>query len=269
MCRATRPRRARGCALLIAASLVAPLLSGCEDGSVSGGDGAGAPSSEQIPSEQPLCDIQAVFSKYNCTSCHDDTPDFNGAGLDLVSEGLAERLINRPSVNPSCAENVVVSLDNPAASLLLRSVAPARYADGANPECDLPIMPLVGDARLDEDEVTCLENWVRSLEGPTEPVDPPLNGDAFTVLSKTKYIMHGGAITADELDRVSDAEGNIINEALQAVVAEWMTTPEFFAKRRQFLRLTLQQDPADTNYFLQFRNTIGLTTAPLRDNLRL
>ncbi|MEO1171751.1 MAG: hypothetical protein AAFX94_06825, partial [Myxococcota bacterium] len=152
-----------------------------------GGDSNGNPDSNG-GSDGPSCDVAEVFARYNCTSCHSESPDFNGAGLDLVSDGLAERLIGRPSVNPSCADEVVVDLEEPGASLLLRSVAPDRYASFADPGCNIPIMPLVGDARLTDDEVTCLEEWVRSIEPPTEPVDPPLRGDAFTVLTKTKYV---------------------------------------------------------------------------------
>ncbi|MEL6546743.1 MAG: hypothetical protein AAFQ82_19105, partial [Myxococcota bacterium] len=254
-----------GSAWLLAVAL--GFLVGCEDGLVSGNgaeEGAPVPTDDVEPRPEELCDIQEVFRRYNCTSCHDDTPEFNGAGLDLASDGLAQRLIDRPSVNPSCANEVVVDLATPEASLLLRSVAPSRYAGSGDASCDFPVMPLVGSERLTDLEVDCLENWIGGLEPDSVPDDPAVVGDAFTVLSKTKYVMHGGAITADELAKVSDESGRIRNDALREVVATWMATPEFQVKRRQFLRLALQQDPADTNYFLQFRNTNGRSTAPLR-----
>ena len=82
-----------------------------ENGSPAGGGGA--------------CDIQLVLSRNECTVCHSATPEFTGGGLDLVSDGLAERLIDRPSANPSCATDVVVDLDVPQASLLLRTWLPS------------------------------------------------------------------------------------------------------------------------------------------------
>ncbi|MEM9458661.1 MAG: hypothetical protein AAGF11_31080 [Myxococcota bacterium] len=214
------------------------------------------------------CDVSEVLARNACLSCHSETPEFNGGGLDLVSDGLAERLVGRPSNNPGCAQSVIIDIDTPQASLLLQTIAPERYAPVEGEQCQFAPMPLLSDATVPPEDVTCIEEWIRGLEEPV-PVDPPVPGDAFVVASKVKYLLHGGAITNDELLQVSDDDGKIVNDALETLVAEWMTTPEFRAKRRQFLELTLQQDPSDGNYFYQFRNTKNLSMKPFRDNFRM
>ncbi len=214
------------------------------------------------------CDVAEIFARNACTSCHNETPEFNGGGLDLVSDGLAQQLVGRPSNNPSCAQSVIIDIDTPQASLLLQTIAPERYAPVEGEECQFAPMPLFSDATVPSEDVTCIEEWISGLDEP-EPVDPPVPGDAFVVASKVKYLLHGGTITNDELLEVSDDDGKIVNDALEALVAEWMTTPQFRAKRRQFLELALQQNPSDGNYFYQFRNTKNLSMKPFRDNFRI
>ena len=74
-------------------------------------------------------------------------------------------------------------------------------------------------------------------------------------------------MTNVELERARGEDGKIVNSELEKLIGGWMTTEEFRAKRRQFLRLTLQQTPADGNYFTQFRNTRPPRMGPVRDNL--
>ncbi|MEM9071766.1 MAG: hypothetical protein AAGE52_24870, partial [Myxococcota bacterium] len=111
--------------------------------------------------------------------------------------------------------------------------------------------------------VDCLESWIRSLEpGVVVDPDPPVAGDAFTVASRVKYLLDGGALTREELEAVGNGDGTVNNDALESLAAGWMwgngggrvPTAAFFEKRRQFLELTLQQNPASRRFFYQLRN---------------
>ncbi|MEM9068137.1 MAG: hypothetical protein AAGE52_06505, partial [Myxococcota bacterium] len=137
------------------------------------------------PSACTLEDVQQVLTANTCTNCHNESPGVAGAGLDLVSPGLAERIANRRSTNLSCTGDVIVNLEQPEASLLLRSVHPERYAEFGSDECEPARMPLGARAVVSERDVDCLESWIRSLEpGVVVDPDPPVAGDAFTVASR-------------------------------------------------------------------------------------
>ncbi len=190
------------------------------------------------------CDIHRVLAENQCTSCHSDSPGVGGGQLDLVSEGLAGRLINRPALNPSCADEVVVNLETPEASLLLRTVAPERYAGFGSETCRPARMPLASEAVVSDEDVACMEEWVRGLEEPDlEDSDIPVPESAVTVLTRVKFLLQGGALTRAELEQASDEQGELISSGLSALVEQWTQTSEFKIKRRQFLWSTLQQSP--------------------------
>ena len=220
---------------------------------------------------QTVCDgndVSVVLANNQCTLCHNDTPEVAGGGLDLLSDGLEERLANRYSANPTCANELLTNPDEPGASMLLRVVAPERYADFGSPDCVPVSMPLASPVVMPDADVTCMEAWIANLDPKVDERDVPAPGDPFTALTKVKYILHGGAITAEELERVTGEDGQIDHEQLHAVVGEWMETGAFRDKRQTFLRLALQQTPGDTNYYYQFRNTQTAVTRGLRDNLQ-
>ena len=188
----------------------------------------------------------------------------SGGELDLVSNELAIRLIDRPSRNPSCEDDVIVNLEEPQASLLLRTIAPERFASFGSESCQPARMPLASEVTVSDEDVDCIEDWVRGLDRP-EPQDddPSVPADAITVLTKVKYLLHGGAPSRAELDQASDERGALVVSELEALVERWMQSPEYKIKRRQFLELTLQQTPVDGNYYNCF-----VTRGPILERVR-
>ncbi|MEL6344609.1 MAG: hypothetical protein AAFV53_15950, partial [Myxococcota bacterium] len=219
--------------------------------------------------EEPSgCDASAVFVRNNCVSCHSDSPDLTGGGVDLMSGDLALRLIGHPSQNPTCPDEVLIDIEEPGASMLLRTIAPDRYAGFGDPSCVPSPMPLTGEPVSDAD-VACIEDWISDLEEPViEDAEVPIPASPFTVLTKLKYVLNGDVVTTDELDAITATDGSIDQEGLKGVIEAWMKTPEYRAKRRSFLRLSLQQSPADTDYFYQLRNTHVASTRGIVRNMR-
>ncbi|MEM6533934.1 MAG: hypothetical protein AAF654_15035 [Myxococcota bacterium] len=241
------------------------------------GDEPGGSDGDDGQDNSGACDVQALFTRYSCTGCHDETPGVAGAGLDLLSPSLVERTVGLPSSNLNCGDDVIIDLETPEASLLLRSVDPVRYADFGSETCEPARMPFGTGGVVSEADVDCLESWIRGLAPPGEPVDrdPPVLGDAFTVASRVKYLIDGGPLTNQELQAVTAADGTILNAELEDLVEEWMWTTDsdgnriptdsFFEKRRQFLELTLQQRPTSSRYFYQLRNASSIS-ANLRES---
>ncbi len=214
------------------------------------------------------CDVQAVFERNACTGCHDATPELAGGGLDLVSTGVAARVVSIPSRAAGCDDDVIVNLEDPGASTLLRSIAPDDYSSFGSAGCNPERMPLASASRVPRSDVECVERWIASLDVPGEPADPPVPGDPLTVASKIKTLVHGGALTSDELARLMGQGGSIDRDGLRALVESWLQTEEWRTKRRRFLTLTLQQNPSNPNYFAQYRNTQTHSQRFLRQSLR-
>ena len=241
-------------------------LAGCDSfmGSTDGsGDG---PDGSQPVSPEEACDIQAVFSEYECTSCHDATPGITGGGLDLLSTGLVDRVLNQPSVNPSCSDDLLVNGGRPEASLLLRVIAPHTYAVHGSPSCTAPTMPLGSDLAVSAEHVSCVDRWVQSVAA-IDPIDEPAPFDPAPLeaaLAKVKYLAHGGAVTDDELALVRDSESGMDREALRTLVDRWMwrepgvLTPEFDTKLWLFLELALQQRSPGGSSTFQFQSQLNL-----------
>jgi hypothetical protein len=109
----------------------------------------------------PECPIRAFDARDDllaarCAGAECHVGEAPAAGLDLVSAGVAERLLDVPS---SCGGAPLVDTSSPGASVLLDRVR-------AVPQCGAP-MPL-GGPPLDAVERACLEAWVRQIaEGGT------------------------------------------------------------------------------------------------------
>ena len=192
-----------------------------------------------------------------CTICHDTSPGVEGGNLDLMSEGFGARLLNLRSGNTSCRDELVIDAANPSNSLILKLVDPVRYAAWEDP-C-IGQMPFGGNGVSAED-VKCFENWVQQVVDTNEaPPPPPVTPfdpmPATSVLSKTKFILHGGAVTDAELAAVTGQDGALNVDALRRTIESWQSTPEFQAKIQAFLELSLQQDeinPRNQPYRDQF-----------------
>lgn len=105
------------------------------------------------PPSCPIRDFDAradlLVARCGGAGCHaGDTP---ASGLDLVSPGVATRLLGTPS---TCQGLPLVDTSSPSVSILLDKVGPV-------PRCGSS-MPL-GQAPLDATERGCLEAWVRDI----------------------------------------------------------------------------------------------------------
>lgn len=128
-------------------ALVTLALAGC---------GGGSEAADDSPAP-PTCDVRALFAtdglaEVGCSGalCH-------SAGilhLDLESGSLEARLLDREA-DPEgpCAGELLVDSAAPQDSLLLRKV------DGTS-TCGAP-MPLTNPSALTDEQVTCIEQYVR------------------------------------------------------------------------------------------------------------
>jgi hypothetical protein len=101
----------------------------------------------------PDCATALFKSKCNESICH-------GPGapqVDLVSDGVAERLIDQPSSDKGmCKGKTLISTSEASSSLLLQKI-------GDSPPCGSK-MPLNGGS-LTSAESMCLQGWVAEVDG--------------------------------------------------------------------------------------------------------
>lgn len=115
----------------------------------------------EAPSTGPSCDLDVmtdiVEPKCGLSGCHGGDGSFS-AGLDLVSEGQASRLVGVPATAGEageCEGRVRLDPTDPSGSLLvgkLREPVP----------CGSP-MPVGG--RLSDEEYRCMVEWAEELAG--------------------------------------------------------------------------------------------------------
>jgi len=204
--------------------------------------------------------VTPVFEAHACTTCHDATPGVAGGELDLLSDGLEERLVGRPSINSSCSQEIVVDPAVPEASLLLRVVDSDAYAPYNDPNCHPPPMPLGSSEPLPAKDVACIEDWIRAIDLEVEVDEAPFDpSSAYAALAKAKYLVHGGAITDEEISYAIDTSGHVDPEAMRELIDGWMwagpeqLTDAFDAKLLDFLEVVLQQSGTggSVNFALQ------------------
>jgi hypothetical protein len=96
------------------------------------------------------CNIPELFvQRCDGETCHGGGTS-SAAGLDLVSPGVEDRV---SGVSGTDCNGVLADLSNPSASLL--------YTKVTEPVCGV-LMP-IGREPLDEDELTCMEQWISGL----------------------------------------------------------------------------------------------------------
>ncbi|MEM7676133.1 MAG: calcium-binding EGF-like domain-containing protein [Myxococcota bacterium] len=200
-----------------------------------------------VPAAADCSDFAAVLADNRCVTCHDQTPGVEGGDLDLLSPGLADRLLDRPSGNSSCGGEPLINRDSPSDSLFLRLVDPERYAAWSDP-C-IGRMPFGGD-EVSAADVTCFEQWVEETvaAAPPPPPPPPTVTEtmpAASALTKAKFILHGGPVTDAELDSALAADDTLHRPGLRTVIQGWIGTPAFNQKIQSFLKLALQQQEVD------------------------
>lgn len=193
--------------------------------------------SSPIPSDGGACDVHAVLQGGGCLSCHSSPGASADLDLSAPQDVLAAQLLDAPSRTAVCAGRRLVDSRDPEASVLLSAVDHARRERAG--ACALA-MPPGGGRELPSASVACLEQWVRDLtkKSDEEPFEPqPIEA----AIAKAKLLVHGAAVTAEELAAVKADPG-----ALRSLVDGWSTTPEFAAKMRTFLGTALQQDSIGT-----------------------
>jgi hypothetical protein len=149
----------RFAATTIAAALLLPLAA----------IGCGSSSDTPADSGSTTCDlagVQALFSAKSCTvsGCHASTQP--AAGLDLMSAGLADRLLDKspvagvglqPSMCVGANRNYLNGGSDPATGLLLDKV-------GTTPPCGAR-MPS-GLPPLNNSQMACLRSWALTVTKP-------------------------------------------------------------------------------------------------------
>lgn len=100
-------------------------------------------------------DIQVEFIEPTCGSmgCHD--PQLMAGMLDLVSPGLAERLVDVQSGSANCSGELFIDSSSVGESLLFR-------ASTGQDTCSIP-MPLTMPSGLEEEDAQCLQAWMEEL----------------------------------------------------------------------------------------------------------
>ncbi|MGE0788778.1 MAG: hypothetical protein AB7S26_24105 [Sandaracinaceae bacterium] len=199
------------------------------------------------------CDMQAILSsaQNRCVTCHDATPGVEGGNLDLVSPDVSARLLNQPSGNSRCGGALLVDGEHPQDSLVLRLVDPARH-DAWGADACVSMMPFDSDG-VSAHDVACFERWVDDIAAGRDPGDPggppPIPFEPMppsAALSRVKLLLHGGAMTDEELARVTAPDGSLDREGLRGVIESWRGTPELQRKLQSFLQLSLQQYEVNT-----------------------
>lgn len=180
------------------------------------------------------CDPTETFVRYGCSSSGCHAPPVQ-AQLDLVSGDLAARLADADAHTLGCEGRKVIDTSDPSRSLILQSVGASPPPAGDADTCQVQMPPA---GALSEDDLECLRLWVDEVArdyggGPVVPFEPLAMDVA---LRRVKTLLHGGALTAEELAR---AEGD--PEEVRVLVEEWVGDPAFDRKLSGFLRVALQQ----------------------------
>lgn len=217
------------------------------------------------PEPSPILTIQELMQQpeLNCTNsnCHDSTP--GSARVDLVSgdtDAIALRLVSQAASSQGCSDELLIDPENIENSLLLKLI------DSTSGDQCTAKMPF-GKTGISAKHYDQFVVWVNELITAAPPVviepppapEPPANTttvNSLSIVNKAKVLLHGGAVTSAELNRVSDGDGQLLVGRFRELIREWMQTPEFDNKLASFLRLSLQQDIVSSSEL--YTNQLGL-----------
>ena len=208
-------------------------------------------SDEPAPEYVDCSDMQALMAQpeLGCTAsgCHSVTPS-QAAKVSFMGSlnDLAVRFNDAPSVNSNCADEKVIDTANPSNSLLLKLISPHSAS-----QCSTK-MP-IGSNGVSDAQYACFANWVEDIAAININIEEPENEpfialDGFASLSKVKALLHGGAVTNNEMAAALMENGALNTTQLKSLINTWMQTSEFDEKFIDFLKLTLQQSTTDTSY---------------------
>jgi hypothetical protein len=204
-----------------------------------------------------------VFSANSCLSCHNATIfQGNGGGLNLDSGDVGARMVDLPSAHggAGCQDELLIDSRDPENSLLLKLINSQKHTALSASDCKRQPMPQTANF-MSEADYACVASWVKEVVSNYEPdVDQPVKNEfapanGATALAKAKYLLHGGAPTAAELQLLGPSDATLKPEALLSLITEWEQTPEYATKIKDFLALNLQQLPyGEVQYADQFQN---------------
>lgn len=215
------------------------------------------------------CDFEAakeVFDNNSCMGCHNGTAFGNiGGGLNLETGNVGQRLLDLPTEYGSCESELLINALEPENSLLLKLINQEKLAELNASACKRGPMPLNADKNnrfMSAQDFACIKSWVEDVaenEIPLPPEQVPNTAfkaaNAGTALAKAKYILHGGAPTAEELSSMGASDGGIDPAALRTLIRTWEQTPEYETKIKDFLTVNLQQRPlGNVRYNEQLNN---------------
>ena len=105
----------------------------------------------------PGFDVEKDLFAKSCTSslCHDDTD--GGGKLNLLSPGVAARLVGVPSSDGSCGSRLLIDPTTPEQSFLLEKLTSSTPACGER-------MPN-GPTPLPAAQIECVKVWIYGLVG--------------------------------------------------------------------------------------------------------
>jgi hypothetical protein len=162
----------------------------------------------------------------------------------------------------------LVDLDEPTSSYFVQKIRGGHSGYGMD----------MSDQILQQIEI-----WSRNLQGRRPSVQVPTTevedvefakASAESVISKVKFLIHGGAPTSNELQLIKQArEDQRETEELKDLLDEWLESPEAERKLHAFFRLTLQQTSVLGSYAnSDQRNLFGIVSDTedqrLRNNLQ-
>lgn len=201
--------------------------------------------------------ISAVFERNGCANSDCHGVGFQ-AGVDLVTDGIGERLVGQPSITTACGGELLVDPDDRDNSLVLRLIDAERFE--SSDSCGV-MMPL-GSMGVSADDVACLEAWIDELIATIQPPTPaeipfePATADSY--LAKVKTLVTGRPVTDAERGAVATSGPAVLGDLLD----QWMSSPAFERKMKTFFAVALQQRVQGL-IGLQFRTR---DVGPLADN---
>lgn len=181
---------------------------------------------------QGECNITVTLARNGCTQSGCHGASYVG-GLDLASQGLAERLVDVRSQTASCSGHLLIDPADPEKSLMLEVINPdAIHAGGV---CTQQ-MPMGRDAMSDDDRA-CVAQWVQEVVDAYEPpevdVFQPALPETYAAMAKT--LLTSQPLTASEMGGLA-ANPDI----LRTYVEGWVETAEFENSLADFFENVLQ-----------------------------
>ncbi len=154
--------------LLALSACAGSLEPGGGGGGTSGGSGGQNGGADAGPIVTTCANAMTVLQD-NCTACHNPGADTIYANLDLMSAGVAGRLVGKPASTSTTANgmcggkgNLLNSGTLPATGILIDKIT-----NFSNPVCGMG-MPYAG-SKLAQTDLDCLQAWANGLVSSVGP----------------------------------------------------------------------------------------------------